>query len=496
MAELVVAQFVMPSEERVEASFPDRQSDFFWYSINSDWGTAASTGVTMFKQLVKISVNLVQRYLPDPFLFCIILTLLVFVGGIFMTGQGPLAMVVHWNNGFWSLLTFSMQMVLVLVTGHTLAKAPIMQMALRALSKPANTPAKAIIFVNFFSSVACLLNWGFGLVVGALYARQLAKDVKGVDYRLLIASAYAGFLVWHGGISGSIPLTLATASPDLAKITMGVVTSPIPTSSTIFSGFNLVIVFVLLITVPFLCMFMHPDKQSTVTVDPLILKEKEPEVTPANKINSPANWMENSPLFSMLIGLMGLLFITNYFYQSGFELNLNIVNFIFLFAGIILHGTPRRFLDAIADATKGASGIILQFPFYAGIMGMMTGVNAEGISSAILMSNWFVDISTAATYPLFTFLSAGLVNFFVPSGGGHWAVQAPIMMPAGAELGVPAVKTAMAIAWGDAWADMIQPFWALPALAIAGLGARDIMGYCLVIMIYSGFIIGIGLTFL
>lgn len=450
----------------------------------------------MFKKLTNISVMLVQRYLPDPFLFCLILTLLVFVGGIIMTGQGPLAMVVHWNNGFWSLLAFSMQMVLVLVTGHTLAQAPIMQKALRALARPANTPAKAIICANFFSSVACLLNWGFGLVVGALYARQLAKEVKGVDYRLLVASAYAGFLVWHGGFSGSIPLTLATASPNLEKLTMGTVIEPIPTSSTIFSGFNMTIVMVLLVTVPFLCWFMHPDKQTTISVDPAMLKDKHAAVDPGPANQTPADWMENSPLFSMLIGLMGLAFISNYFYQYGFALTLDIVNFIFLFAGIIFHGTPRRFLDAISEATKSASGIILQFPFYAGIMGMMTGANAEGISSAILMSNWFVQVSSVTTYPLFTFLSAGLVNFFVPSGGGHWAVQAPVMMPAGAELGVPAAKTAMSIAWGDAWADMIQPFWALPALGIAGLGARDIMGYCLIIMIYSGFIIGIGLTFL
>ena len=450
----------------------------------------------MLKKVTGFSVNLVQRYLPDPFLFCIILTMLVFIGGIAMTGQGPIEMIVHWNTGFWSLLTFSMQMVLVLVTGHTLARAPVMQMALRALARPANTPAKAIIFVNFFSSIACLINWGFGLVVGALYARQLAKDVKGVDYRLLIASAYMGFLVWHGGISGSIPLTLATASPDLAKMTMGAVVDPISTSITIFSGFNLTIVLVLLFTVPFVCRYMHPDKDDTVCVDPVILEEKTTTIDPEQKYRTPADWMENSPFFSMLIGTLGLVYIVYYFLQFGFELNLNIVNFIFLFAGIILHGTPRHFLDAIADATKGASGIILQFPFYAGIMGMMTGANPEGISSAILMSSWFVDISSATTYPLFTFLSAGLVNFFVPSGGGHWAVQAPIMMPAGAELGVPAARTAMAIAWGDAWADMIQPFWALPALGIAGLGARDIMGYCLIVMIYSGFIIGLGLMFL
>lgn len=450
----------------------------------------------MFKKVTNFCVKMVQRYLPDPFLFCIILTLLVFIGGITLTGQGPMDMIIHWNKGFWNLLAFSMQMVLILVTGHTLAHAPIFQKGLQALAQPANTPGKAIIAVTFVSTIACLINWGFGLVVGALYARQLAKDVKGVDYRLLIASAYSGFLVWHAGISGSIPLVLATTGTDLAKMTKGAVVDPISTSSTIFAPFNIAIVLVLLVTLPFLCRRMHPDQEETVVVDPALLEDNTPPVDPQLKYKTPADWMENSPLFSMLIGLMGLVFIIYYFAKNGFELNLNIVNFIFLFAGILLHGTPRRFLDAITVATKGSAGIILQFPFYAGIMGMMVGANAAGISCAGLMSNWFIDISNPTTFPLFTFLSAGLVNFFVPSGGGQWAVQAPIMMPAGASLGVPAAKTAMAIAWGDAWTNMIQPFWALPALGIAGLGARDIMGYCLIVMFYSGVIIALGLMFL
>ena len=450
----------------------------------------------MFKKITNICVKLVQRYLPDPFLFCVILTLIVFIGGITLTGQGPMDMIIHWNNGFWKLLAFSMQMVLVLVTGNTLAHAPIIQKGLRGLAAPAKTPLQAIVAVTIVSSIACWINWGFGLVIGALYARELAKEVKGVDYRLLIASAYSGFLVWHAGISGSIPLTLATAGANLEKMTKGAVVTPISTNDTIFSMFNIVIVLVLLITIPLINRFMHPDTANTVAIDPGLLEEQPPTIDPALKSKTPADWMENSPLLSMLIGLMGLTYIIYYFGQNGFELNLNIVNFIFLFAGVILHGTPRRFLDAITAATKGSAGIILQFPFYAGIMGMMVGANAAGISCAGLMSNWFVDISSVTTFPFFTFLSAGLVNFFVPSGGGQWAVQAPIMMPAGAALGVSAAKTAMAIAWGDAWTNMIQPFWALPALGIAGLGARDIMGFCLIVMFYSGVIISLGLVFL
>jgi len=245
---------------------------------------------------------------------------------------------------------------------------------------------------------------------------------------------------------------------------------------------------------------MHPDPDKAFIIDPKLLVDKDEETAASKAVAkaemTPAEKMENSPVLSMIVGLLGLAFIIYHFMNKGFDLNLNIVNFIFMIIGIILHGTPRRYLNALATAAKGTAGIILQFPFYAGIMGMMTGASPAGLSLAGQMSNMFVSISTPKTFPLFTFLSAGLVNFFVPSGGGQWAVQAPIMMPAGVDIGVPAAKTAMAIAWGDAWTNMIQPFWALPALGIAGLGARDIMGYCLIDLIYAGLVIcGVFLLF-
>jgi len=391
-------------------------------------------------------------------------------------------------------------MSLVLVTGHTLASAPIIKKGLTKLASFAKTPTQAIIAVSLVSGIACWINWGFGLVIGALYARELAKQVKGVDYRLLIAAAYSGFLVWHGGISGYIPLTLATASPGLATATSGAVVDPISTTQTIFAPFNLLISAILILTLPLVNKAMHPDPDKAFIIDPKLLVDKDEETAASKAVAkaemTPAEKMENSPVLSMIVGLLGLAFIIYHFMNKGFDLNLNIVNFIFMIIGIILHGTPRRYLNALATAAKGTAGIILQFPFYAGIMGMMTGASPAGLSLAGQMSNMFVSISTPKTFPLFTFLSAGLVNFFVPSGGGQWAVQAPIMMPAGVDIGVPAAKTAMAIAWGDAWTNMIQPFWALPALGIAGLGARDIMGYCLIDLIYAGLVIcGVFLLF-
>ncbi|MBZ2174927.1 short-chain fatty acid transporter [Schnuerera sp. xch1] len=450
----------------------------------------------MFKKFTNGCVELVQKYLPDPFLFAIVLTILVFILGITATGQGPIKMVAHWGNGVWSLLAFSMQMTLVLVTGHTMASAPVMRKGLTELASIPKTPTQAIFAVSLISAIACWINWGFGLVIGALYARELAKQIKKVDYRLLIAAAYSGFLVWHAGISGSIPLILATPGEALSEATLGAVVEAIPTTQTIFSLFNLIISAAIIIALSLINSAMHPKEEDVYEIDPKLLEDPEQEVIVTKVVMTSAEKMENSPVLSMITGILGIAYIIYHFSTNGFDLNLNIVNLIFLIVGIILHGTPRRYLNALQEAVKGAGGIILQFPFYAGIMGMMTGKSELGVSLAGQMSHMFVSISTQATYPLFTFLSAGLVNFFVPSGGGQWAVQAPIMMPAGLQLGVDSAVTGMAIAWGDAWTNMIQPFWALPALGIAGLGARDIMGYCLVDLLISGVIICAGFLIL
>ncbi len=433
--------------------------------------------------LTKWSNTIMDRYLPDPYIFVAILTLVVFALGLGLTDSGPLDMVVFWGDGFWGLLSFTMQMVIVLVAGHVLASSPLFKKGLSNLAGLAKSPGSAIVLVTVVSLLACWINWGFGLVIGALFAKEIAKKVKTVDYRLLIASAYSGFIVWHGGLGGSIPLSIATADHPFADV-MGV----IPTSETIFSLYNLLIVGAIFITLPILNRFMMPKPEDTVAVDPGVLKDEL--IIDEVKVKTPASRLEDSWILSMLLGLLGVIYLVRHFGLNGFDLNLNIVNFIFFILGIIFHGTPRLFLAAVTNAVKTAGGIIIQFPFYAGIMGMMVTSGLAGV-----ISEGFVNISTVATFPLFAFYAAGLVNFFVPSGGGQWAVQAPIMLEAAQSLGVSYSKTAMAIAWGDAWTNMIQPFWALPALAIAGLRAKDIMGYCVFVLVLSGIIISIGLYF-
>ncbi|MGE6754923.1 short-chain fatty acid transporter [Rossellomorea sp. NPDC071047] len=436
------------------------------------------------KALISLSNKIMQRYLPDPFLFVVILTLAVFGFGLIFTESSSLEMVQYWGNGFWSLLAFSMQMVLVLVTGYVLASSPLFKRFLGFLASFAKSPGSAIVIVTVVSMIASWINWGFGLVIGALFAKELAKRVKGVDYRLLIASAYSGFIVWHAGFSGSIPLSIATADHPFQDM-IGV----IPTSETIFATFNVLIVLALFVVLPIINRMLMPSKEETVTVDPEIFNETA--ATLEKGALTPAERLENSMILSIIVAVLGIAFLFSYFVQNGFALNLDIVNFLFLFLGILFHGTPKRFLAAVQEAIKGASGIVIQFPFYAGIMGMMT---ASGL--AVVMSEAFVSISNDVTFYFFAFLSAGIVNFFVPSGGGQWAVQAPIMLDAAQTLDASVAKTAMAVAWGDAWTNLIQPFWALPALAIAGLKAKDIMGYCVIILVISGVVISLGLLFL
>ena len=446
----------------------------------------------MFKKIVNGCVRVVNRWLPDPFLFAVILTIVVFIAAMFATGLGPIDMIGAWGatSGFWSLLSFSMQMALVLVLGSAMASAKPCKKALRALAGLAHNNMQAIVVTTFVSVICCWLNWGFGLIAGALLAKEVAKRVPTVDYPLLIASAYSGFVIWHAGLSGSIPLALN------GGYVVGDVTYTASTLETIFHPMNLIMVGVILFAMPFVNYAMHPAQDKAVTINPALLVDEDEK---KYEVKTPADKMEHSKILWVIVLLFGFIYIISYFVgvvKAGKSvagaLGLNIVNMIFMFLGILLHGNLRRYVDAIAEAAAGAAGILLQFPFYAGIIGMMTVKGADGASLAMIISNFFVSISTDVTFPLWTFLSAGVVNFFVPSGGGQWGVQGPIVMPAGAELLVEPGRSAMAIAWGDQWTNMIQPFWALPALGVAKLSAKDIMGYLVIVLVFTGIVACLG----
>jgi short-chain fatty acids transporter len=404
--------------------------------------------------------------------------------------QAPVAVLRAWGGGFWGLLAFSMQMLLVLVTGYMLASTPLVRAGLRRLAGLARGPGAAIVLVSLVSLVASWLNWGFGLVVGALFARELAARVR-VDYRLLVASAYSGFVVWHGGLSGSVPLAIAGEGHFMAEA-MGVV----PTSQTIFSGWNLALLAALFVLVPLVNRLMLPRPEDSVyhrpdSGDGDARSARDPVQDGAGPVPVRfADRLEDSRLLALAIGLAGLAWLADRFLAGG-GLDLNTVNFALLMLAIVLHGNARRLLASLQQAIRGGAGIVIQFPFYAGIMAIMAD---SGLAASL--SRAFVSLASAETLPFWSFLAGGVLNVFVPSGGGQWAVQAPIMIPAAEALGADLAKVAMGVAWGDAWTNLIQPFWALPLLALAGLRARDIMGFCLVQLLATGLVIGLGLLLL
>ena len=444
--------------------------------------------------MIKFCVRLVQRWLPEPFIFAILLTFVAALVAMPLCHQTPLEVVEHWGGGVWYLLAFAMQMALVLVCGSALAAAPVVKRAIDAMARVPKSAPAAIALVTVVSALCCWLNWGFGLIVGVIFAKAIARQCADVDYRLLIASAYSGFVVWHAGISGSIPLTMATPGDSLAMATNGALTDPVPLAQTILNWHNLVMVLFVIIGITVANTLMHP-KQGALTIDPALLKDNDSMATEvsASVTKTPAQRLEQSKLLSWLVALMLVAYLVIHLGLRGAGLDLGGVIMIFLALGLMLHPTPVEYVRAFGKATTGAAGIILQFPFYAGIMGIITGVGVSGISLGGVMADACIRISNPVTYPLLTFLCAAVLNMFVPSGGGHWAVQAPVMFTAGANLAVDPGLTGMAIAWGDAWTNLIQPFWALPALAIARLDAKDIMGYCLIDLLITGVIICAGL---
>ncbi len=431
----------------------------------------------MLRILSRPATRLMERYLPDPFIFVIVLPLVAAGVAIALQGTPPITLIKMWGDGFWELLSFAMQMLLVLVTGYILASSPPVKRILQKLAGLATSRGSAIILVSVVSLAASWLNWGFGLVVGAIFAKEIARQTR-VDYRLLVASAYGGFVIWHGGMSGSVPLTIATPG-HFSEAQIGI----IPTSETIFSSWNLLIIALIFIFMPLANRLMLPLDHEEVLIDPKLLADKSDEA--ARKENmTPAERLEHSRVLMWLIGIPGIIWLVVHFMNNG-GLNLNVVNFLFLFVGILCHGTARSLLNSLDEAVRGGAGIVIQFPFYAGIMAIMM---QSGLATTL--SEWFVAISTADTLPFWSFISAGIVNIFIPSGGGQWAVQAPVMLPAAEALGADYARVSMGVAWGDAWTNLLQPFWALPMLGIAGLKARDIMGFCVIQLVLTGAIIG------
>ncbi|WP_286229816.1 short-chain fatty acid transporter [Neobacillus mesonae] len=420
--------------------------------------------------------KLVERYLPDAFVIAVLMTLFVFVVGFFMKPQAPMELFQSFGDGFWVYLAFTMQMVLLLMTGMTLASVPAVGRLLEALASKVKTANQAYVVTFLISSLAYYINWGLAVVVGAIMAREVGRRNKNAHFPLLVAAAYTPTVLYTAGLSSSIGLTVATKGHFLEKI-MGV----IPTSETIFHPGTIIIFFALLITIPIFIVLMAP-KKDIIPYNPPV-KKADIEDTPSEKaVDAPAARLENTPFLGIITGLIGLVYVV-YGFVNGKDLDLNMINMLFLSLGLILHRSLFQYAKAFKEAAGAISPIILQFPFYAGIIAVL---GSSGLAEAII--NGMTSVASKDTFDIFTYWTAGLVNILAPSGGGQWALQGPLQVPAGIQLGVNPAITAMAVGWGDAWTNLIQPFWALPILSVVGLHIRHIMGYCILLSVWVGLI--------
>ncbi|RSK41820.1 short-chain fatty acid transporter [Mangrovimonas spongiae] len=434
-----------------------------------------------------------KRYLPSPFTIAVLLTLLTVILALLLTesitGENHvLEILSYWEKGVWnnSLLVFAYQMMLILVLGHILVLSKPVNKVITSITTYANTTQKAVVLVSVTTMLVAFFNWGLGLIFGAILARKIgeqAQDTKTpLNYPLVGAAGYVGLMVWHGGISGSALIKVSETNHIknfMANISSAEMLVKLPESinfnQTVFSWTNLLLFAILLITIPLVLSVVAKSTSPT----PINLETYKFTTSEKNTLKG-AEKLDFSKWLSLGFGSLILI---AFFYQywgslMQFQITPNMLNFFMLGLGIILHGSFNSFLKALEEAIKGASGILIQFPLYFGIMGIM-----KSTGMVVMISDFFVSIANETTLPIFTFFSAGLVNIFVPSGGGQWAVQGPIVIESALKLGVPLPKAIMALAYGDQITNMLQPFWALPLLGITKLKAKEILPYTLIMML-------------
>ena len=438
----------------------------------------------MRKALRKISgaLNLgMDKILPDAIVLAFILTMITFVMGLIFTDSGPLDMIVHWGSGFWGFLSFSMQMAMIIATGYIVAEAPPIKRALVKLCRIPKNGIQGVVFVAIASAVLGWISWGLGLVAGAILARSVALNLRKVDFKLYVAVAYTGAITTGlFGISGSEFLLVNTPGYFMEEM-LGL----IPLTETVFEPSLLIAqILGLIIIVPLVAALIHTNPKDTPEMDSAILDrfleqekavlamkdnhKKKSEMTLAERV-------DNSPVTTLIIGAGGIVYLVYWFATRGFDLTLDIMNFLLLFIGIICHGSPRNLLTACEEGVRSAYGVLLQFPFYAGIQGMMA---SSGLVAII--ANAFATHSTVGSFPYLCYLCMAIINFFIPSSGGIFMVAGPALGQAALDLGLETNKFLISFTAGETISNIIQPFWAIPLLGIAGLKMKDIMGYCIV----------------
>ncbi|MHC5027766.1 MAG: short-chain fatty acid transporter [Planctomycetota bacterium] len=449
----------------------------------------------MVSRLGLLITNAFRRIAPDPFVIAILLTALTLLLAKVRTDSSWNDLVGWWSGstGVWGLLSFGMQMCLILVTGHALASSPPVSALLDRLAGLPRNGVQAVMLAATVAGTLSILNWGLGLIGGALIARRIGLGLerrgRSVHYPLLVAAGYVGLMMWHGGFSGTAPLKVTKATDLQELMGAGTAVEVIPINETILSPMNLVITGGLLILAPLFLALLAPRETHQVELPSRYLGDitgdPAPEPEPAKPLVP--RLLEDTPIVTLLLLALIAWWAFGYYFPatdggpSGIlSLDPNTVNLTMLMLGLAMHGTPKRYVRAVDEAVRGCGGIILQFPLYAGIMGVMreSGLTAQ-------LADQLASTADETTLPILTFISAGVVNLFVPSGGGQWAIQGQIALEAGAAAGVKPASMVMAVAYGDQLTNMLQPFWALPILAITGVKARDIVGYTAMLMLVA-----------
>ena len=439
------------------------------------------------RSITAVSVALFERWMPDPFVLALGLTFATVLAALALAPKGtPDQVITGWYKGVFSILAFAFQMILILVTGHALANAPAVRRGIAGLVSLAKTPNQAVVLTFLVCAVASFLNWGFGLVVAAMLSREVASRIK-LDFGWLVAAAYSGWVVWATGFSSSIALTQATKGNELniiEKIT-GKVT---PFSDMVFQPFNLVATGLIVVLVPIVFILIRPRDEDIIAWTP---EPEGPAVTTASlrgDADAPARRADRWPVMSWIFALLGLGYVVWTWASKGVSIDINTIIWIFLMLGIGFHGAPVAYVAAVNAAAKQVGSMILQYPIYGGILGIL---NSTGLAGVI--SKAFVAIATAHTLPFWSYICSLFITFLVPSGGGHWAVQGPFVIPAAVQVGASLPASAMAVAAGENVAYMLQPFFALPVVAMAGIGIQRVLGYTIVTFAVT-FLIWVGAT--
>lgn len=458
----------------------------------------------MFARLTNVFVRYVQRFMPDPYLFAVILTLIVVLLIFLLVPDASMGGVVNaWYQGVWgtqNIFAFALQMTLILVTGTTLAQAPLIKKGLQRLAAIPQNQVQAAILVFLIGAVGSLINWGLGLVIGTIIAKEIAKRLEHMDFGYVVAAAYMGYVVWASGLSSSIVLASSDPTSSL-NIIYKMTKQTVGVENTIFTLYNIVPVLLTIVVMPFVLKLMAPKNIKPIKRELLFSEEAaatELAVQQAHQSKTFATILENAWILNVVLVAAGLF---QFFITLKGVITINTMILLFTMLGMLFHWTPIAYVRAFVESAKSAGSLLLQYPLYGGIMALLAYIPLKGIDPLqTVLAKSLVQAATVETLPFLNYIGSGIITMFVPSGGGHWGVQGPVSVEAALQMGQNSPyylgKMAMSVAFGEQVFNMIQPFWALPVLALAKLGIRDIMGYAVMALLVTFVIFGAALLLL